>query len=145
MRVYFDLCALQRPLDDLSQLRVRLEAEAMATLIGLCETGRLDLVASVAHTIENGRNPFPARQAHTSDVLEVARHYVSVSDAVAHRAARYQQSGLGRFDALHLAAAVDAGCAFFCTTDDRLLRRGRTMDTEGCSLVSPLDLIQTLP
>ena len=103
----------------------------MATLIGLCESGRLDLVLSVAHTIENGRNPHLEQQAHASDVLAAARHYVPVTDAVARRAALYQHNGLSRFDALHLAAAVDAGCAFFCTTDDQLLRRGRAMDTEG--------------
>ena len=145
MRVYFDTCAIQRPLDDPSQLRVRLEAEAVATLIGLGESGQLEVVSSVAHLIENGRNPHADRQAYAADVIAVARHHVSISDGVTRRATAYEQGGLARFDAFHLAAAVEAGCVYFCTTDDRLLRRGRALDTEGCSVVSPLDLIQLLP
>lgn len=141
MRVYLDICAIQRPLDDLSQVRVRLEAEAVLTLIELCESGRLELVASAAHEIENRQNPYPERHAHAADVLALARHRVPSGDDVAHRAAAYAQAGLARLDALHLASAVSAGAAFFCTTDDRLLRRSKGLDTNGTAVVSPLDLI----
>src|SRR5690606_26278315 len=144
MRVYFDICAIQRPLDDPSQTRVRLEAEAILTLIELCESGRLDLVVSAAHEIENGQNPYPERHAHAADVLALARHRVPTGDDVARRAAAYAEAGLARLDALHLAAAVAAGAAFFCTTDDHLLRRGRDLDTNETAVVSPLDLILQL-
>ena len=144
MLVYFDVCAIQRPLDDPAQLRVRLEAEAMIALIELCESGRLDLVASAAHQIENAQNPYPERRAHAADVLSVARCYAPTSSEVAARAAEYERGGVKRLDALHLASAVASGAVFFCTTDDRLLRRGREAETGGTSVVSPLDLIQAI-
>lgn len=145
MRVYLDTCTVQRPLDDPAQLRVRLEAEAVVALIALCEAGRLDLVASAAHTIETAQNPYPARRAHAADVLALARHYAPTTDAVAARAATFERAGIGRLDALHLAAAVAAEAVFFCTTDDRLLRRGRAVDTGSTAVVTPLDLVQRLP
>lgn len=37
MRVYLDTCSLQRPLDDKSQLRIRLEAEAVLSVLDLVE------------------------------------------------------------------------------------------------------------
>ena len=145
MRVYFDTCAIQRPLDDPAQLRVRLEADAVIALIELCESGRLELVASAAHDIENSQNPYPDRLAHAADVLAVARHYVPTTAEVADRAAAYERVGIKRLDALHLASAVVSGAAFFCTTDDPLLRRGREAETGGTSVVSPLDLVLNLP
>ena len=39
-RVYFDTCALNRPFDDQSQARIRLEAEAVEHLIGAVDEGR---------------------------------------------------------------------------------------------------------
>ena len=33
MKVYFDMCSLQRPLDDKSQLRVLVEAQAVLGLL----------------------------------------------------------------------------------------------------------------
>ena len=145
MLVYFDTCAVQRPLDDLSQLRVRLEAEAVVALIGLCETGLLDLIASSVHRVENAENPYPDRHAHAIDVLSLASRYVPTTPEVVARAAEYERGGVKRLDALHLASAVVSGAAFFCSTDDSLLRRGREMETGATSVVSPLELVQNLP
>jgi hypothetical protein len=39
MRVYFNTSALNRPLDDLSSDRVRLEAEAIVALLAAVEDG----------------------------------------------------------------------------------------------------------
>jgi hypothetical protein len=38
MRVYLDACCLQRPLDDRSQPRVNVEAEAVLTILGSSRT-----------------------------------------------------------------------------------------------------------
>jgi hypothetical protein len=48
MRIDFDMCSLQRPLDDKSQLRVHLEAEALLGIIEFCESGQAELVSSDA-------------------------------------------------------------------------------------------------
>lgn len=47
-------------------------------------------------------------------------------------------------DALDLASAVEAGVEYFCTTDDRLLRKGKVADTKSTSVVSPLELVVLL-
>lgn len=145
MRIYLDTCALQRPLDDPAQLRVRLEAEAVVAVLSLCEAGMLTLVTSAAHGVETDRNPHPARAAHARRVLALGRAFASVTDRAAARAATYEQEGLHRLDALHLALAVEGGAVFFCTTDDRLRRRAETLETGETTVVSPLDLIQRLP
>ncbi len=141
MRVYFDICAIQRPLDDQSQLRVRTEAEAVLGLLALCEQGVLDLVASGVHVAENRKSLYPDRRAHVEDVLRLAERYVPSSSATLARAKQYQASGIKRFDALHLASAVEAAVAYFCTTDDGLIKKGKAADTLGTSVVTPIDLV----
>jgi len=48
MRVYLDACSLQRPLDDRSQPRINIEAEAVLTILRLVESGDLELLSSDA-------------------------------------------------------------------------------------------------
>ena len=144
MRLYLDLCAIQRPLDDQTQLRVRAEAEAVLGLLALCESGALTLVVSGVHVAENEKSPHPDRRAHVDDVIGLAGSYVDTGAAALQRAKRYETLGIKPLDALHLASAVEAGVTYFCTTDDKLLRRGRAADTEGTSVVSPLELVVLL-
>ena len=108
MRLYLDICAIQRPLDDQNQLRVRAEAEAVLGLLALCEQGAIELVASGVHVVENRRCPYPDRRAHVNDVLGLARLFVSSATTILERAQNYQAAGIKRFDALYLASAVEA-------------------------------------
>ena len=139
--VFTSTCALSSAHWTIPQPRVRLEAEAMLTLIQLCEDGSLELIMSAAHEIENGQNPYSERRAYANDVLVLARHRVPTDPSVAERAANYVMAGLARLDALHLAAAVEAMASYFCTTDDILIRRSRALNTESTIVVSPIDLI----
>jgi len=78
-------------------------------------------------------------------VLGLAGQYARTDVAAVQRAKGYESLGIRRLDALHLATAVEAGAAYFCTTDDQLLRKGRAADTGGTSVVSPLELVVLLP
>jgi len=46
MLIYLDTCCLQRPLDDRSQPRINIEAEAILTILGIIENNRITLVSS---------------------------------------------------------------------------------------------------
>ena len=116
----------------------------MLGLLALCETGVLELVVSGVHLIENQKSPHPDRQTHVMDVLSVARTYLATTPLVLQRAKQYESLGIKRFDALHLASAVETGIEYFCTTDDQLLRKGKEVDTGKVSVVSPLELVVLL-
>lgn len=144
MLIYLDMCSLQRPLDDRSQLRVRLEAEAVLGIIAFCESGQAELVSSAALGFEAGRNPHPVRKAHALSILGKAPHAVGLSPDVEQRARAFTQAGLKPLDALHLSCAVEAGADYFCTCDDRLLKRARAAHTGAPKVVSPLELVAEL-
>ena len=48
MRIYLDMCSLQRPLDTKTQIRVAVEAEAILNILALWESGQIELVSSPA-------------------------------------------------------------------------------------------------
>lgn len=144
MRVYLDTCAIQRPLDDLSQLRVRVEAEAVLAVVSAIESGQVEVISSDVLRFEAENNPRAYRKDFTRRVLSLATHDTATTPEVAARAAVYEGAGIEPLDAVHLASAVEAGADLFCTTDDRLLRKGQRQNTEATRVVSPLDLITAL-
>ncbi len=144
MKVYLDMCSIQRPLDTKLQLRIVLEADAILGVISLCEAGVVDLIVSDAHTFETSRNPHPTRKQHAIEVTAKATEYVSATEAVKNRAAALNAKGIKPLDALHLASAIEVGAAYFCTCDDRFYRKAKRIDTGKTAVVTPLELITEL-
>jgi predicted nucleic acid-binding protein len=141
MKIYLDMCSIQRPLDTKTQLRIAVEAEAILGIFALCEAGQIDLMASDALVFEAAQNPYPVRQRHALAVLAKASLFVLTDRQVEERAQAFLALGLKPLDALHLATAVEAQADYFCTCDDRLLRRGQAVNTLRTKVVSPLELI----
>ena len=54
MLIYLDNCCLNRPFDDQSQPRIKIESEAKLEIQDMVRRGEMDL--------ENGANPFENRQ-----------------------------------------------------------------------------------
>lgn len=144
MLVYLDMCALQRPHDDRSQVRVHLEAVAVLGLLDFCQSGGAELASSDALVFEAGRNPYPMRRAHAEAVLGGAVVRQPLTPAVEARADDLVVAGLRPLDALHVASAEAVGADFFCTCDDQLLRRGRTLVAAPLRVVSPIELTTEL-
>jgi hypothetical protein len=48
VKIYLDLCAIQRPLDTPNQVRIVLEAEAILGIISFCDSGQAELLSSEA-------------------------------------------------------------------------------------------------
>ena len=67
----------------------------------------------------------PTGKPQALGVLDIAVRTVRLSSAVESTSQRLVVGGLKPLDALHLAFAVEAGADYFCTCDDRLLRRGQ--------------------
>ena len=142
--IYLDNCSLQRPHDDQSQVRVHLEAQAILAVITLFEQGKVELLSSESLYFEAERTPKPKRRKSILNLLTEIPRYVETTDRVVHKAEQYTAAGVKPLDALHLATAVEAGADYFCSCDDRLLRRAKGLDTGSVQVVSPLELIDAL-
>ncbi len=144
VRVYLDSCAIQRPLDTYNQVRIALDAEAVLGVLALCSAGKVELVSSEALQYEMQQSPWPERREHARAVLATAHLVVAVDEAVERRAQGLLSLGFKPLDALHLACAETSGVDYFCTCDDRLLRRVRQTGGLKLKAVTPIELIQEL-
>jgi hypothetical protein len=117
------MCALNRPLDDQSQMRIRLEADAVSLILGHVRSHSLALAVSPAHHVEVAANPDPSRRSHVQLLLQDLGSQIVFDRAAARpRAEELVNLGIGAVDAAHVALAEQAGCDFVAC-DDRLLRQ----------------------
>ncbi len=86
MRIYLDLCCLNRPFDDQSQNRIQLESEAVLGVLGRIEEGTDQLVSSEVLEQENAKSPDWERTRWVSRALAAAALRVCVGRAEAARA-----------------------------------------------------------
>jgi predicted nucleic acid-binding protein len=121
-RVYFDTCALNRPFDDQSQPRIRLEAEAVEHLLCAAEEGRLEWISSDVVLFEVNRAPDEERRGALLSLVRRAGLTIALSDEIGERARTLRGQGLRDLDALHLASAETVGAGVLVTTDDRFVR-----------------------
>jgi len=126
-RVYFDACCLNRPFDDQSQARIRLETEATEHLLRAVEEGNLLWVASDALLYEIRKCPEEDRRMAVLALCGRATARVTSDEAAMQRAIALRLHGLRDLDALHLACAERGGAEVLVTTDDAFVSAARRL------------------
>jgi predicted nucleic acid-binding protein len=123
MTIYLDVCCLNRPFDDQSQNRVRLEAEAVLSILEMAGSGKLNLAGSDIIDDELSQMPDNERREEVELLLVLASSYIALTPAIERRAIDLQKWNFAPLDALHLASAEDAHVDYLLTTDGALLRK----------------------
>jgi len=143
MRIYLDLCCLNRPFDDQTQPVIGLETEAVIQVLRWVREGSLSLVIGEALELENRRNPDRRRRNAVLRLLRDAETYVPVGPAEGQRARELCAAGLRSFDALHVACAESGQAKVLLTTDHGLLRFARRNAARlRLKVMNPLQWIQ---
>ena len=140
--IYLDTCSIQRPLDDRSQPRIYLEAEAILTVLRLVEVGKLQLLSSDVLNFEVSRIVNNDRKTEAETLLKLARSIASVGINTKVLSEQIIATGVKPFDALHVAVAIENHARYFCTCDDKLLKKLKLLSfNEQTQFVSPLELV----
>lgn len=143
MKVYVDVSCLNRPFDDQTQSRIRLEAEATTLILERCEGGNWDHVSSEMAVIEINAMPDPVRRARVLLLLPPAKFLLQLGEAVFARAKFLETLGFKPADAVHVAAAEAHKVDVFLSCDDRLCRLARRRQAElRVPVRNPLDWLR---
>lgn len=121
-KIYLDVCCLNRPFDDWTQERVRLEGEAILSIIERINLGNLKLLSSEAIAVELERLRNLSKKENILKILSVAEDIIEIDDDVEFRSQQLEQLGFGLYDSYHLACAEAGKVDIFLSTDDRLLK-----------------------
>jgi predicted nucleic acid-binding protein len=140
--IYLDTCSLQRPLDDRSQPRIYLEAEAVLTLLRLVEAEKLQLLSSDVLQFEISNIADLNRKSEAQLMLKLAAHTATMQPNIRQLAEQIIATGVKPLDALHAAVAIENQVHYFCTCDDKLLKKlKKLIFNQQTKFLSPLELI----
>ena len=142
MRVYLDNCTFNRPFDDQTQIRIRLETEAKLYIQERIRDGTLELVWSYILDYENLANPFEERRNVIQNWKTHAAIDVDANLDILTKANILREIGLRSKDALHLACAIAVECDYFLTTDDAILKK--TVGFEDIRVIDPPGFIRSI-
>ena len=131
-----------RPYDDQSQARIRLEAEAFLSILEKTMAGAVIIIGSSVLAYENSLSPFPERKERVSNYVALASRTVKMSDAIRKRATTLEATGYDSLDAMHLACAESGGAEYFITCDDNVIKKAKR-NSESVSLIvcNPLEFL----
>jgi predicted nucleic acid-binding protein len=144
VKIYLDLCAIQRPLDTPNQVRIAMEAEAVLGIIKFSDSAQVELLSSEALFYESEQSVLPIRREHSRAVLSKAKSIVNITDKESRRAANLMTFGIKPLDALHLALAESGQADYFCTCDDKLLQNSKHISDLTVIVINPVDLVQEI-
>jgi predicted nucleic acid-binding protein len=143
MRIYLDVCCLNRPFDDQTIPGNRLEAEAVLLILRHCEMGIFSWVTSDIVEFEIEQTTNTVRRKRLQILSAYAASRVSEKDSVSNRADELERLGISGLDAYHIAAAESGKAVIYLTTDDKLIRKARRLSHEiHLRVVNPLTWIR---
>jgi len=128
VKIYLDVSCLNRPFDDQTQARIRLESEAVTLILDGIDSGSWAEASSRMAEIEATAIPDDTRRQRVLQLIP--RDRMELTASVFQRARELVLRGLAAADAIHVAAAEEAGADVLLTCDDRLVRRASGLGHE---------------
>jgi len=123
MKIYFDVCCLNRPFDDQTQDRIHLEAEAILAILNHGLISNWNVIGSDAIDFEVAKMPDQNKRIMVQILSTLHDIHIKVDSGVEKRALELNKMGLKAMDALHIACAEKAKAEILLTTDDYLLTK----------------------
>ena len=124
----FDNCCFNRPFDDQTQIRIKLEAEAKLKIQEEVRSGKIQLVWSYILDYENNRNPFRERREQIKGWKQYTLMDIQENPEIVAMAKLLNQKDFRKIDSLHIACAIFIKCDYFLTTDDTILKKAGSVD-----------------
>jgi predicted nucleic acid-binding protein len=123
MLIYLDNCCFNRPFDDQSQPRIRIESDAKLEIQDKVRAREMELAWSYILDLENDANPYENRQTAIAAWKDLASKDTEETADIVAMANSLQSKDLKITDSLHLACAIALKCRCFFTTDDGILKK----------------------
>ena len=127
-KIYLDVCALCRPYDDQSYLRINMETIAVELIYSAIDQNMYRLMYSPVHVKEISAISNKFERFELYRLLHGTGKFISADNTeVKNRAEEFVSAGVGPADAAHLAFA-EAVKADFITCDDKLSKKSNMLN-----------------
>ena len=130
-KIYLDICSYNRPFDDQSQIKIRLETEAILYILYDIHKKLYLMIWSYMLDYENSMNPYKAKRNAIALWKSIAYDYCPSSiDVLSIGKNIMKNYGIKAKDSLHIACAIKSNCDYFITTDNKLIKKSSGHITE---------------
>jgi predicted nucleic acid-binding protein len=143
MLVYLDNCCYNRPFDDQTHVRIKIETLAKMHVQALVVNKEIDLAVSFISRSENNDNPFVEKKNSISRFFKFATVYIGTENIEEIKLLRdnFMRMNIKMKDATHLACAIMGKCDYLITTDDNFIKRYKENQIQ---IVNPIDFLERI-
>jgi len=121
MKIYLDCCCYNRPFDDQTQEKIRIESEVILTIINMFRQNNCEIVGSSALDIEIEQIKDIAKKEKVKIFYEqtITQKMKITDDILKKMQEMSEEVNIKKFDLLHLLLAENANANVLLTTDDK--------------------------
>jgi predicted nucleic acid-binding protein len=130
-----------RPFDDQSQVRIRLETIAIYAILKMIKEDKFSLLWSFMLEFENSLNPYEDIRMEIEMASSLASEKIKMGEDILTAAKNLESKGIKPRDAIHLACAIKGKADYFLTCDDKLIKKVKPIQGE-IVILSPIDFIR---
>ena len=142
-RLYLDMNIYNRPFDDQSQVKIKLETIAIFSIFQRIKKGQFVLLWSFMLEFENSLNPYEDIRMEIAMTSSLSSEKVDIDADILHRAKEFEPKGIKPRDALHLVCAVEGKADYFLTCDDKFVKRSKEIEYD-ILIRNPIDFVKEL-
>jgi len=140
MRIYLDNCCFNRPYDIQNSITIKIETISKLSIQDEVRAGIVELVWSYILDYENDANPNPLKKRFIGEWDKFAVIDIDESESILETAETLEMKSFKQNDAIHIACAIAAGCDYFITVDNGILKKKDSV-TE-IAVINPIDYIR---
>jgi predicted nucleic acid-binding protein len=123
MKIYLDVCCLNRPFDDQTQDRIHLESEAIITILKNIQENNWIWFGSGVVLFEINQTPNLDRKNRLLNLCGQFSDFINLDEEIYKISENLKKIGFKSYDSLHLACAKKSNIDVFLSTDNKLVKK----------------------
>ena len=136
--IYMDCCCLNRPSDDQTQDKIRIEADAIIAILYKCFYNSWKLIGSDIVEYEIMKSPDKNKKNKTLDLYKIIDESIKINDIIIERAIELHKNGLKPMDSLHFASAEYRNVDVLLTVDNDFIKKSKRI-TSSLKVENPIN------
>ena len=127
--IYMDCCCLNRPSDDQTQEKIRIENDVIIAILSKCFYGSWRLIGSDIIDYEIMKTPDINKRNRAFDLYKIKKENVEINETIIKRANEIQRYGIKTMDSLHYAAAEYRNVDVLLTVDKDFINNSKRINS----------------
>lgn len=127
--IYMDCCCLNRPSDDQTQDKIRIETDAIMAVLFKCFYGTWKLIGSDIIEYEIMKTPDNNKRDKALNAYSIKKESIEYNNNIETRAIAIQKYGLKPLDSLHFASAEYRNVDVLLTVDKDFIKYSKRIQS----------------